>query len=48
MDENFNSLMDKCFLYDFKSEKKFLIKCPNDEKLSVDKRILDMNILKIE
>ena len=35
-DEDFNSFMDKCFLYDFKSEKKFLMKCTNDEKSYVD------------
>jgi hypothetical protein len=34
------SLMNKCFFYDFNSEKKFLMKCPNDEKLFVDKRML--------
>jgi hypothetical protein len=34
--EDFNSFMDKCFLYDFNSEKKFLMKCTNDEVLHVD------------
>jgi Leucine-rich repeat (LRR) protein len=39
-DEDFNSFMDKCFLYDFNSEKKFSMKCTNDEKSFVDKKIL--------
>jgi len=39
-DVDFNLFMEKCFSYDFNSEKKYLMKCTNDDKSYVDKKVL--------